>query len=87
LSEAPEEATVRLGPAAANLVRSIWRQKELVFLGLLLGYALGYLALPNVLSTGTTYEATVRLSVLQSPADGIFQIPPAIGPKDDQVGG
>jgi capsular exopolysaccharide synthesis family protein len=87
LSEAPEEATVRLGPAAANLLRSIWRQKELVFLGLLLGYALGYLALPNVLSTGTSYEATVRLSVLQSPADGIFQIPPAIGPKDDQAGG
>jgi capsular exopolysaccharide synthesis family protein len=79
LSEAPEEATVRLGPAAANLLRSIWRQKELVVLGLLLGYALGYLALPKVLNTRSTYESKVRMEVLQSPADAAFQIQPGVG--------
>ena len=52
MPEAPSETTVRLGPAAADLLRSIWRQRELVILGLLLGLVLGYLALPKVLGSG-----------------------------------
>jgi Mrp family chromosome partitioning ATPase/capsular polysaccharide biosynthesis protein len=86
LSEASAETTVRLGPAVANLLRSIWRQRELVVLGLLLGLALGYWGLPKVLNTGSTYDVTVRMSVQKSPADSIFEIVPAIGGPDGQVG-
>jgi Mrp family chromosome partitioning ATPase len=87
LPEVPTEATVRLGPAAANLLRSIWRQRELVILGLLLGLALGYLALPKVLGSGSTYEASIRMQVLQAPADAIQAIPPAVGPPTGGEGG
>ncbi|HEV8372691.1 MAG TPA: hypothetical protein VGR68_05780, partial [Actinomycetota bacterium] len=86
MSEASAETTVRLGPAVANLLRSIWRQRELVVLGLLLGLALGYWGLPKVLNTGSTYDVTVRMSVQKSPADSIFEIVPAIGGPDGQVG-
>ena len=37
MTEAPAEPPVRLGPAAANIARSIWHQKELLVLGLVLG--------------------------------------------------
>jgi Mrp family chromosome partitioning ATPase len=86
LPEAPSETTVRLGPAVANLLRSIWRQRELVILGLLLGLALGYLALPKVLGSGSTYQATQRMDVRQGPADAIGRVPPAIGPGLDTEG-
>jgi capsular exopolysaccharide synthesis family protein len=86
LSEASAETTVRLGPAVANLLRSIWRQRELVVLGLLLGLALGYWGLPKVLSTGSTYDVTVRMDVQKAPADIIFETVPAIGGPDGQVG-
>jgi Mrp family chromosome partitioning ATPase/capsular polysaccharide biosynthesis protein len=79
LPEVPTEATVRLGPAAANLLRSIWRQRELVILGLLLGLALGYLALPKILGSGSTYQATIRMQVQQAPADAIQAIPAPFG--------
>jgi Mrp family chromosome partitioning ATPase len=87
LPEAPTETTVRLGPAAADLLRSIWRQRELVVLGLLLGLALGYLALPKVLGSGSTYQATMRMDVRQGPAESIGRVPPAIGPGADAEGG
>lgn len=87
MPEAPSETTVRLGPAVANLLRSIWRQRELVILGLLLGLALGYLALPKVLGSGSTYQATQRMDVRQGPADAIGKPPPAIGPGLDSEGG
>ena len=87
MPEAPTETTVRLGPAAADLLRSIWRQRELVVLGLLLGFALGYLALPKVLGSGSTYQATMRMDVRQGPADSIGKPPPAIGPGADTEGG
>jgi len=80
LPEVPTEATVRLGPAVANLLRSIWRQRELVILGLLLGLALGYLGLPKVLGSGSTYQATIRMDVRQAPVDTIQPVPPGIGP-------
>jgi capsular exopolysaccharide synthesis family protein len=82
LSEASTDETVRLGPVAANLARSVWRQRKLVAVGLLLGLALGLLGLPKVLSSRSTYEATIRMQVLQSPADAIFQIPAAINGGD-----
>jgi capsular exopolysaccharide synthesis family protein len=79
VTEAPAEPPVRLGPAAANVVRSIWHQKELLALGLVLGFALGWFALPKVLSSGSTYDATVRMQVEQAPADAIIRIPPVVG--------
>jgi Mrp family chromosome partitioning ATPase/capsular polysaccharide biosynthesis protein len=79
VTEASAEPPVRLGPAAANVARSIWHQKELLVLGLVLGFALGWLALPKVLSSGSTYDATVRMQVLQSPTDAIVRIPPVVG--------
>ena len=87
MPEAPSETTVRLGPAVANLLRSIWRQRELVILGLLLGLALGYLALPKVIGSGSTYQATQRMDVRQGPADSIGKPPPAIGPGLEGEGG
>jgi capsular exopolysaccharide synthesis family protein len=88
VTEAPEEPSVRLGPAAANVARSIWHQKELLALGLVLGLALGWFALPKALSSGSTYDATVRLKVLQPPTDAIMPLPPAVGPppSDDSAG-
>jgi len=86
LSEASAETTVRLGPAVANLLRSIWRQRELVALGLLLGLALGIWALPKVLSTGSTYDVTVRMEIQQSPVDAIFQPGPAFPAAEDGMG-
>ena len=86
MPEAPSETTVRLGPAAADLLRSIWRQRELVILGLLLGLVLGYLALPKVLGSGSTYQATQRMDVRQGPADAVGRVPPAIGPGLDSEG-
>jgi capsular exopolysaccharide synthesis family protein len=79
VTEAHAEPPVRLGPAAANVARSIWHQKELLVLGLVLGFALGWFVLPKVLSSGSTYDATVRMQVLQSPTDAIVRIPPVVG--------
>ena len=88
MTEAPAEPPVRLGPAAANVARAIWHQKELLVLGLVLGLALGWLALPKVLSSGSTYDATIRLQVLQPPTDAIMPLPPAVGPPpSDDAGG
>jgi Mrp family chromosome partitioning ATPase len=88
VTEAPAEPPVRLGPAAANVARAIWHQKELLVLGLVLGLALGWLALPKVLSSGSTYDATIRLQVLQPPTDAIMPLPPAVGPPpSDDSGG
>jgi capsular exopolysaccharide synthesis family protein len=88
VTEAPAEPPVRLGPAAANVARAIWHQKELLVLGLVLGLALGWLALPKVLSSGSTYDATIRLQVLQPPTDAIMPLPPAVGPPpSDDAGG
>jgi capsular exopolysaccharide synthesis family protein len=87
LSDAPAEQPVRLGPAVANVARSIWHQKELLVLGLVLGVALGWLALPKVLSSGSTYDATIRMRVTQSPVD-VIAIPPAVGvPPSEGSGG
>jgi Mrp family chromosome partitioning ATPase len=86
LSEAPEEAAVRLGPAAANLLRSIWRQRQLVVLGLLLGLALGYVALPRVLGSTSSYQATIRMQVFKSPVDTILPLPPFFGGGEEATG-
>ena len=79
MSEASAEPAVRLGPVVATLVRSIWRQRNLVVVGLVLGLGLGMFVLPKALNSRATYEATVRMQILQSPADSIFQLVPAIG--------
>jgi Mrp family chromosome partitioning ATPase len=87
VTEAPAEQPIRLGPAAANIARSIWHQKELLVLGLVLGLALGWLALPRVLSGGSTYDATIRMMVNQAPVD-VIEIPPAVGaPTSEGTGG
>jgi Mrp family chromosome partitioning ATPase len=86
LSEAPEESAVRLGPAAANLLRSVWRQRQLVVLGLLLGLALGYVALPKVLGSTSSYQATVRMQVFKSPVDTILPLPPFFGGGEEETG-
>jgi capsular exopolysaccharide synthesis family protein len=79
VTEAPAEQPIRLGPAAANVARSIWHQKELLVLGLVLGLALGWLALPKVLSSGSTYDASIRMKVVQAPADAIVAGSPVFG--------
>jgi Mrp family chromosome partitioning ATPase len=84
LSEVPEDAAVRLGPAAANLLRSIWRQRQLVILGLLLGLGIGYLALPKVLGSTSTYQASVRMELTKSPVDAIIPLPPYFSPVEGE---
>gem|GEM_PF-1076105 len=79
MTDAPAEQPIRLGPAAANIARSIWHQKELLVLGLVLGLALGWLALPKVLSSGSTYDATIRMRVDKPPADVIEPEDPVFG--------
>lgn len=83
LSEASTEPAVRLGPVAATLARSIWRQRNLVVAGLVLGLALGMFVLPKALNSRATYEATVRMQILQSAADAIFHAAPAISAGED----
>jgi polysaccharide biosynthesis transport protein len=80
VTEAPAEQPIRLGPAAANVARSIWHQKELLVLGLVLGLALGWLALPKVLSGGSTYDATIRMRVVQAPVEAVVADSPVFGP-------
>lgn len=89
MSEASAEPAVRLRPVVGTLARSIWRQRNLVVVGLVLGLALGMFVLPKALSSRATYEATVRMLILQSPVDSIFQIGPAIGggESSDSSGG
>jgi capsular exopolysaccharide synthesis family protein len=87
LAEAPEEAAVRLGPAAANLLRSVWRQRRLVALGLLLGLALGYVALPKVLGSSSTFQATIRMEVTKTPVDAILPLPPFFGGGEGEEAG
>jgi Mrp family chromosome partitioning ATPase len=79
VTEAPAEQPIRLGPAAANIARSIWHQKELLVLGLVLGLALGWLALPRVLSGASTYDASVRMKIVAAPADVIVKGTPLFG--------
>jgi Mrp family chromosome partitioning ATPase len=87
LSEVPGEAAVRLGPATANLLRSIWRQRQLVALGLVLGVVLGYLVLPKVLGSSSSYQASVRMAVYRSPVDTILPLPPYFGGAEGEQGG
>jgi hypothetical protein len=75
LSDAPEDAAVRLGPAAINLLRSVWRQKQLVILGLVLGLGLGLVALPKVLGSSSSYQASVRIALYASPVDAAAPSP------------
>jgi Mrp family chromosome partitioning ATPase len=85
VSEQQVEPPVQLGPAAANLVRSIWRQRALVIVGLVLGVVLGQVVLPKILSSRSTYEATIRMQVLQSPVDTILNRTPAFGGDDQEA--
>jgi capsular exopolysaccharide synthesis family protein len=85
VSEQQVEPPVQLGPAAANLVRSIWRQRALVIVGLVLGVALGTLILPQIFSSRSTYVATVRMSVERLP-EGAIVGKPEFGGADDAEG-
>ena len=90
MSEATTDTTtqepVQLGPALANVAQSIWRQRQLVLAGLVLGLLLGYLVLPKVLGGASTYVATVRMEVKASPADTIFASTPAFGGEEGEGG-
>jgi capsular exopolysaccharide synthesis family protein len=85
VSEQQVEPPVQLGPAAANLARSIWRQRALVIVGLVLGVALGTLVLPQIFSSRSTYVATVRMSVERLPA-GALVLEDEFGGADDAEG-
>jgi capsular exopolysaccharide synthesis family protein len=83
VSETQVEPQVQLGPAIANLVRSIWRQRSLVLAGLVLGVLLGTLVLPKIFSSRSTYFATVRMSVDRLPGDSI-QSQPEFGATEEE---
>jgi capsular exopolysaccharide synthesis family protein len=85
VSEQQVEPPVQLGPAAANLVRSIWRQRGLVLLGLVMGVAIGTLVLPKIFSSQSTYVATVRMSVERLP-EGASDTVPVFGGAADAEG-
>ena len=85
MSEQQVEPPVQLGPAAANLARSIWRQRALVLVGLVLGVVLGTLVLPQIFSSRSTYVATVRMSVERLP-EGAIVGQPEFGGADDAEG-
>jgi Mrp family chromosome partitioning ATPase len=84
LSDTQVEPPVQLGPAAANLARSIWRQRSLVLAGLVLGVVLGTLVLPKIFSSRSTYVATVRMSVDRG--GETIEGQPAFGATDDAEG-
>jgi capsular exopolysaccharide synthesis family protein len=85
VSEQQVEPPVQLGPAAANLARSIWRQRALVLVGLVLGVALGTLVLPQIFSSRSTYVATVRMTVERLP-ETASNGQPEFGAPDDEGG-
>jgi capsular exopolysaccharide synthesis family protein len=76
---AQEESVPRLGPAITNLIRSVWRQRRLAAIGLVLGVALGWFGLPKLLGSDSTYEATIRLSIVQPTVDALSTSTPAFG--------
>jgi capsular exopolysaccharide synthesis family protein len=86
VSEQQVEPPVQLGPAAENLARSIWRQRALVLVGLVLGVLLGTLVLPQIFSSRSTYEATMRMVVNELPEDAILGGGPAFGPAEEAEG-
>jgi capsular exopolysaccharide synthesis family protein len=75
VSDTQVEPQVQLGPAIANLVRSIWRHRSLVLAGLVLGVLLGTLVLPKIFSSRSTYAATVRMTVDRLPGESIQALP------------
>ena len=84
MSETQVEPPVQLGSAAANLARSIWRQRTLVLAGLVLGVVLGSL-MPQLFSNRSIYVATVRISVDRLP-EGDIQRQAAFGGTDGAEG-
>lgn len=69
---------------ATNVFRALRRQGRLVVAGLLVGVVLGLVVLPEVLGRRATYTAIVRMQLAKSPAESIFQIPPAFGVPGDE---
>jgi Mrp family chromosome partitioning ATPase len=69
---------------ATNVLRALRRQWRLVLAGALVGVALGFVILPQLVASRATYTATVRMEVAKSPAESIFQIPPAFGVPGDE---
>ena len=83
-------AQQRMSPTAPGLgdyVRAVWRRKVLVALGLVAGLALGIFALPDVLTSQGSYQATQRLKVAELVSDTIVRERPQFQTQGAKGGG
>src|SRR5829696_29051 len=83
-------AQQRMSPTAPGLgdyVRAVWRRKLLVALGLVAGLALGMFALPDVLTSQGSYQATQRLKVAELVSDTIVRERPQFQTQGAKGGG
>jgi Mrp family chromosome partitioning ATPase len=73
MARALEQRTSRSAPSLAEYAQAVWRRKPLVAAGLVLGLTLGALVLPRMRTSQATYQATVRLKVVELVSDTIVR--------------
>jgi Mrp family chromosome partitioning ATPase len=87
MARAVEQRTSRTVPTLGEYIQAIWRRKPLIAAGVLLGLALGTFVLPEVRSSQPTYQATVRLKVVELVSDTIVREQPQFDTDAGSSGG
>ena len=87
MARAVEQRTSRTAPGLGEYTRAVWRRKPLVAAGLVLGLLLGATVLPKVRTSQATYQATVRLKVVQLVSDTIVPERPQFDTSRGNGGG
>jgi Mrp family chromosome partitioning ATPase len=87
MARAVEQRAARTAPSLGEYARTIWRRRPLVAAGLLLGLLLGMVVLPEVRPVQSTYEATIRLKVVELVSDTIVPKRPQFDTSRSNLGG
>jgi capsular exopolysaccharide synthesis family protein len=87
MARATAPRTSRTVPSLGDYTHAIWRRKSLVVAGLVLGLTLGAVVLPSVRISQATYQATVRLKVVELVSDTIVRERPQFDVGNDTAGG
>jgi Mrp family chromosome partitioning ATPase len=87
MARAIEQRTSRTVPSLGEYTRAVWRRKPLVAASLVLGLLLGVVVLPEVRTSQATYQATVRLKVVEPVSDTIVRERPQFDTDKNDDGG
>jgi Mrp family chromosome partitioning ATPase len=82
-----EQRPSRTAPSLGEYTQAVWRRKPLIVAGLLVGLALGTVVLPRVRTSQATYQATVRLKVVEPVSDTIVRERPQFDTGTRDSGG